>query len=65
MVPLIALAGLIAGLMAMIFFGLFVLLINIVDWLWPDDGKSQSGRVVMIAGASLTRKQKEKAAKVS
>ena len=65
MVLFIALAGLIAGLMAVIFFGLSVLLINIVGWLWPDNVKSQLDRVVMIAGARQTRKQKEKAAKVS
>jgi hypothetical protein len=53
----------VAGLMALVFFGLSVLLINIVGWLWPDNGKSQSDRVVMIAGARQTRKQK--AAKVS
>jgi hypothetical protein len=52
-----------AGLMALVFFGLSVLLINIAGWLWPDNGKSQSDRVVMIAGARQTRKQK--AAKVS
>jgi len=65
MVLLIALAGLIAGLMAVIFFGLSVLLINIVGWLWPDNAKSHSDRVVLIASARETRKEKEKAAKVS
>jgi hypothetical protein len=54
-----------AGLMALIFFGLSVLLINSVGWLWPDDGKGQSDRVVTIAGARQTRRQKEKTAKVS
>ena len=65
MVSLIALAGLIAGLMAMIFLGLSVLLIEVIGWLWPDNGKSQSDRVVMIADTRQTIKQKEKAAKVS
>jgi hypothetical protein len=41
-----------------------VLFIEVVGWLWPDNVKSQSDRVVMIAGARQTR-QKEKAAKVS
>jgi hypothetical protein len=62
-VKFIALAGLIAGLMAVIFCGLSVLLINIVGCLWPDNGESQSDRVVMIAGARQTKKQQ--AAKVS
>jgi hypothetical protein len=51
-------------LMALVFFGLSVLLIEVVGWLWPGNVKSQSDRVVMIAGARQTR-QKEKAAKVS
>jgi hypothetical protein len=51
-------------LMAFVFFGLSVLLIEVVGWLWPDNGKSQSDRVVMIAGTRQTR-QKEKAATVS
>jgi hypothetical protein len=28
-----------AGLMAVIFFGLSVLLISVVGWLWPPNGK--------------------------
>jgi len=51
-------------LMAFVFFGLSVLLIEVVGWLWPANGKSQSDRVVMIVGTRQTR-QKEKAAKVS
>src|ERR1700688_972366 len=47
----------------LVFFGLSVLLINIVGWLWPAKSKSQLDRVVMIAGARQTRKQK--AAKIS
>jgi hypothetical protein len=38
-------------LMAFVFFGLSVLLLEVVGWLWPDNGKSQLDRVVMIAGA--------------
>ena len=53
----------VAGLMALVFFGLSVLLINIVGLLWPAKTKSQLDRVVMIAGARQTRKQK--AAKIS
>jgi hypothetical protein len=52
-------------MMAFVFFGLSVLLIEVVGWLWPDNGKSQSDHVVMIASARETRKQEEKAAKVS
>jgi hypothetical protein len=52
-----------AGLMALVFFGLSVLLINIVGWLWPAKNKSQLDRVVMIAAGRQTRKQK--AAKIS
>ena len=52
-----------ATVMALVFFGLSVLLINIVGWLWPAESKSQLDRVVMIAGARQTRKQK--AAKIS
>jgi hypothetical protein len=48
----------VAGLMALVFFGLLVLLINIVGWLWPAKSKSPLDRVVMIAGARQTRKQK-------
>jgi len=48
----------VAGLMALVFFGLSVLLINIVGWLWPAKSKSQLDRVVMIAGPRQTRKQK-------
>jgi hypothetical protein len=29
----------VAGLMALVFFGLSVLLINFVGWLWPSNGK--------------------------
>jgi hypothetical protein len=54
-----------ATVMALVFFGLSVLLINIVGWLWPAESKSQWDCVVMIAGARQTRKQKEKTAKVS
>jgi hypothetical protein len=54
-----------ATVMALAFFGLSVLLINIVGWLWPAESKSQLDRVVMIVGARQTRKQKEKTAKVS
>jgi hypothetical protein len=39
MVLLIAVAELIAGLMAMIFFGLSVLVISIVGWVWPANGQ--------------------------
>ena len=52
-----------AGLMALVFFGLSVLLINISGWLWPTNTKSQLDRVVVIDGARQTRKQK--AAKIS
>ena len=31
----------VAWLMALVFFGLSVLLINIVGWLWPENGESQ------------------------
>jgi len=62
---LLALAIGLATVMALVFFGLSVLLINIVGWLWPDEGKGQSDRVVMIAGTRQTRKEKEKTAKVS
>jgi hypothetical protein len=55
----------VAGLMALVFFGLSVLLINIVGWLWPANSSSRLDRVIMIAGARQTRKQKEKAGKVS
>jgi hypothetical protein len=48
----------VAGLMALVFFGLSVLLINIVGWLWPAKSKSQLDRVVMIAALRQTRKQK-------
>jgi len=51
--------------MAFVFSGLSVVLIEVVGCMWPDNGKSQSDRVVMIAGARQTRKQKEKTAKVS
>jgi hypothetical protein len=54
-----------AGLMATVGFGLSVLLINIVGWLWPTNSSSRLDRVIMIAGARQTRKQKEKAANVS
>jgi len=47
-----------ATVMALVFFGLSVLLINIVGWLWPAKSKSQLDRVVMIAGARQIRKQK-------
>jgi hypothetical protein len=50
---------------ALIFFGLSVLLIEVVGWLWPENAKSQSDRFVVIASARETRKQKEKAAKIS
>jgi hypothetical protein len=53
----------VAGLMALVFFWLSVLLMNIVGWLWPAKSKSQLPRVVMIADARQTRKQK--AAKIS
>ena len=52
-----------ATVMALVCFGLSVLLINIVGLLWPAKTKSQLDRVVMIAGARQTRKQK--AAKIS
>jgi hypothetical protein len=48
----------VAGLMALVFFGLSVLLINIVGLLWPAKSKSQLDHVVMIAGERQTRKQK-------
>jgi hypothetical protein len=47
-----------AGLLALVFFGLSVLLINIGGWLRPTNSKSQLDRVVMIAGARQIRKQK-------
>jgi hypothetical protein len=53
------------ALLALVCFGLSVLLINIVGWLWPTNSSGRLDRVVMIAGAKQTRKQKEKAAKVS
>jgi hypothetical protein len=53
------------ALMALVFFGLSVLVIEVVGRLWPATSKSRLDRVVMIAGARQTRKQKEKAAKVS
>jgi len=53
------------SLMAFVFFALSVLLIEVVGWLWPDNGKSHSDRVVMIGGARDARNQKEEAAKVS
>jgi hypothetical protein len=52
-----------ATVMALVCFGLSVLLINIVGLLWPAKTKSQLDRVVMSAGARQTRKQK--AAKIS
>jgi hypothetical protein len=60
---LLALVIGLATVMALVFFGLSVLLINIVGWLSPVKGKSQLNRVVMIAGARQARKQK--AAKIS
>jgi hypothetical protein len=53
------------ALLALVCFGLSVLLINIVGWLWPTNSSGRLDRVVMIAGAKQIRKQKEKAAKVS
>jgi hypothetical protein len=53
-----------ATVMALVFFALSILLINIVGWLWPATRESQSDRVVMIAGPRQIR-QKEKAANVS
>jgi hypothetical protein len=38
MVLLLLLAALIAGFMALIFFGLSVLLISFVGWLWQANG---------------------------
>jgi hypothetical protein len=41
------LSALLIGLvtvMALVFFGLSILLINIVGWLWPPASKSQSDR---------------------
>jgi hypothetical protein len=46
------------ALLALVCFGLSVLLINIVGLLWPAKSKIQLDRVVMIAGARQTRKQK-------
>jgi hypothetical protein len=60
---LLALVIGLATVMALVFFGLSVLLINIFGWLSPVKGKSQLNRVVMIAGARQARKQK--AAKIS
>jgi hypothetical protein len=60
---ILALLIALAGLMALVFFGLSVLLINISGWLWPTNTKSQLDRVVVIDGARQTRKQK--AAKIS
>jgi hypothetical protein len=53
------------ALLALVCFGLSVLLINIVGWLWPTNSSGRLDRVVMIVGAKQTRKQKKKAAKVS
>jgi hypothetical protein len=62
-VRLLALLIGLATLMALVFFGLSVLLINIVGWLSPAKCKSQLDPVVMIAGARPSRKQK--AAKIA
>jgi hypothetical protein len=62
---LLALLIALAALMALLFFGLSVLVIEVVGRLWPANSKSRLDRVVMIAGARQTRKQKEKVAKVS
>jgi hypothetical protein len=55
---ILALLIALAGVMALVCFGLSVLLINIVGWLWPTNSKSQLDRVVMIADPRQTRKQK-------
>jgi hypothetical protein len=62
---LLALLIALAALMALLFFGLSVLVIEVVGRLWPANSKSRLDRVVMIAGATQTRKRKEKVAKVS
>jgi hypothetical protein len=49
--------------MALVFFGLSVLLINVVGWLWPTNSENQVHSVVMVDGVGQTRRQK--AAKVS
>jgi hypothetical protein len=62
---ILALLIALAGLMATVGFGMSVLLINMVGWLWPTNSSSRLERVIMIAGARQTKKQKEKAANVS
>jgi hypothetical protein len=39
------------ALMALVCFGLSVLVIEVVGWLWPANSKAQLDRVVMITGA--------------
>ena len=43
----------VAGLMALVFFGLSVLLINIVGWLWPTNSSSRLDRVIVRAGRHI------------
>ena len=57
---ILALLIALAALVATVCFGLSVLLINIVGWLWPTNSSSRLDRVIMITGARQTRKQKEK-----
>jgi len=42
------------ALLALVCFGLSILLINIVGLLWPAKSKSQLDRVVMVASARQT-----------
>jgi hypothetical protein len=44
--------------MALVCFGLSVLVIEVVGRLWPTNGKSPLNRVVIIDGVSQSRKQK-------
>jgi hypothetical protein len=47
-----------ATVMALVFFGLSVLLINIVRWLWPAKSKSQLDRVVIYRWPETNEKTK-------
>ena len=46
------------ALMALVCFGLSVLVIEVVGRLWPTNSKNQLNRIVMIDGVSQTTKQK-------
>lgn len=47
-----------AALMALVFFGLSVPVIEVVGRLWPMKSKNRLDRVIMIAGVGQTRRQK-------